>query len=162
MALYLTCQYSIRNIELSCGCSASSVAYPALCCYAALLVRPFISLFFTSYMLCMLRPDDRGKDIGSSCLWAYLSVLLVHPKGGSLGDTKVDTSYTSMVLGYAGSFGYAHAPRSRRGSPRKVTAPSVRHSVLAMVSAVPHSRVRGRSSGKDVMPWMYFGVGHSP
>ena len=113
-------------------------------------------------MLCMLRLDDLGKDIGSSCLRAYLSVLLVHPKGGSLGDTKVDTSYTSVVLGYAGSFGYARAPRSRRGSPRKVTAPSVRHSVLAMVSAVPHSRVRGRSSGKDVMPWMYFGVGHSP
>ena len=62
-------------------------------------------------MLCMLRLDDLGKDIGSSCLRAYLSVLLVHPKGGSLGDTKVDTSYTSVVLGYVGSFGYDHAPR---------------------------------------------------
>ena len=113
-------------------------------------------------MLCMLRPDDLGKDIGSSCLWAYLSVLLVHPKGGSLGDTKVDTSYTSVVLGYAGSFGYAHAPQSRRGSPRKVTALLVRHSILAVVSAVPHVRVRGRSSCKDLTPRTYFGVGHSP
>ena len=162
MALYSTCRYSIRNIELSCGCSASSVAYPALCCYAALLVRPFISLIFTSYMLCMLRPDDRGKDIGSSCLRAYLSVLLVHPKGGSLGDTKVDTSYMGVVPGYAGSFRYARAPRSCRGSPRKVTTPLVRHSVLAVVSVVPHVRVRGRSSCKDVTPRMYFGVGHSP
>ena len=88
MALYLTCQYSIRNIELSCGCSASSVAYPALCCYAALLVRPFISLFFTSYMLCMLRPDDRGKDIDSLCFRAYLSILPVHTKGGGPGGAK--------------------------------------------------------------------------
>ena len=113
-------------------------------------------------MLCMLRLDDLGKDIGSSCLRAYLSVLLVHPKGGSLGDTKVDTSYTSVVLGYARSFRYARAPRSRRGSLRKVTAPLVRHSILAVVSAVPHVRVRGRSSCKDVTPRMYFRVGHSP
>ena len=81
-------------------------------------------------MLCMLRPDDLGKNIGSSCLQAYLSVLLVHPKGGSPGDTKVDTSYTSVVLRYAGSFRYARAPRSRRVSLQKVTAPLVCHSVL--------------------------------
>ena len=110
----------------------------------------------------MVRPDDPGTGIGSLCFRACSSVLLVHPKGGRPEDARVVTSYTGVVLGYAGSFGYARAPRSRRGSPRKVTAPSVRHSVLAMVSAVPHSRVWGRSSGKDVMPWMYFGVGHSP
>jgi len=110
----------------------------------------------------MLRLDDLGKNIGSSCLQTYLSVLLVHPKGGSPRDTKVDTSYMSVVLGYAGSFRYARAPRSRRGSLRKVTAPLVRHSVLALVSAVFHVRVRGRISWKDIMPRMYFGVGHSP
>ena len=36
----------------------------------------------SSYISCMLRPDDLGKDIGSLCFWADLSILPVHPKGG--------------------------------------------------------------------------------
>ena len=64
-----------------------------------------------SYAKDMARPDDPGTDIGSLCFRACSSVLLVHPKGGRPGDAWVVTSYTGMVLGYAGSFGYDLAPR---------------------------------------------------
>ena len=49
----------------------------------------------------MVRPDDLGTDIGSLCFRACSSVLLIHPKGGRPGGTRVVTSYTSVVLGYA-------------------------------------------------------------
>ena len=68
-------------------------------------------LFIISCVTSMVRPDDPSTDIGSLCFWACSSVLLVHPKGGRPGDTRVVTSYTSVVLGYAGSFGYDYAPR---------------------------------------------------
>ena len=58
----------------------------------------------------MVRPDDPGMDIGSLCFWACSSILLVHPKGGRSGDARVVTSYTGVVLGYAESYGYDHAP----------------------------------------------------
>ena len=45
-------------------------------------------------------------DRGLLCFQACSSVLLVHPKGGRPGDTRVVTSYTSVVLGYTGFFGY--------------------------------------------------------
>ena len=48
----------------------------------------------------LVRPDDPGTDRGSLCFRACSSVLLIHPKGGRPGDTRVVTSYTSMVLGY--------------------------------------------------------------
>jgi hypothetical protein len=56
------------------------------------------------------RTDELGKDIGSLCLWACLSALLVHPNGGRSGDARVVTSCTGVVPGYAGSLGYDHAP----------------------------------------------------
>ena len=58
----------------------------------------------------MVRPDDPGTDRGSLCFRACSSVLLVHLKGGRAGGTRVVTSYTSVVLGYVGSFGYDCAP----------------------------------------------------
>ena len=58
----------------------------------------------------MVRPDDPGMDIGLLCSRAYTSVLLVHPKGGRPGDARVVTSYTDVVLGYAGSCRYDCAP----------------------------------------------------
>ena len=64
---------------------------------------------FMSYAKVLVRPDDPGTDRGSLCFRACSSVLLVHPKGET-GDTRVVTSYTSVVLGYAGSFGYDRAP----------------------------------------------------
>jgi hypothetical protein len=66
--------------------------------------------FITSYEMYAIRPGELSKDIGSLCLWAYLSTLLVHPKGGRPGGARVVTSYTGVVPGYAGSFGYDHAP----------------------------------------------------
>ena len=65
---------------------------------------------FMSYAKVLVRPDDLGTDRGLLCFRACSSVLLVHPKGGTPGDARVVTSYTSMVLGYAGSFGYDRAP----------------------------------------------------
>ena len=78
-----------------------------LCYFDSLSIHEFIM----SCVMNMIRPDDPGMDIGSLCFRACSSVLLVHLKGGSLGDTRVVTSYTGVVLGYAGSFGYDHAPR---------------------------------------------------
>ena len=65
----------------------------------------------SSYISCMLRPDDLGKDIGSLCFRACLSILIVHPKGVGHGGARVVTSYAGMVPGYVGSFGYDGAPR---------------------------------------------------
>ena len=75
----------------------------------------------------MVRPDDPGTDIGSLCFQACSSVLLVHPKGGRPGAARVVTSYTGVVLGYAGSYGYDGAPRSVWGTRQLVIALSVQH-----------------------------------
>ena len=56
--------------------------------------------FIMSCVTDMVRPDDPGTGIGSLCFRACSSVLLVHPKGGRPGDTRVVTSYMSVVLGY--------------------------------------------------------------
>ena len=56
---------------------------------------------FISYATVLDRPDDPGTDRGSLCFRACSSVLLVHPKRGRPGGTRVVTSYTSVVLGYA-------------------------------------------------------------
>ena len=73
MALYSFCQYSIHNIELDHGC------------YAILIVYQSMLLFIMSCVTNMVRLDDPGTDISSLCFQACSSVLLVHPKGGSLG-----------------------------------------------------------------------------
>ena len=77
---------------------------------------------FMSYAKVLVRPDDPNMDRGSLCFRAWSSVLLVHPKGGRPGDARVVTSYTSVVLGYAGSFGYDRAPRCDWGRRQVVTA----------------------------------------
>ena len=99
MALYSSCQTSIRNIDICHGC------FTILILYQSMLSS------FMNYANVLVRPDDPGTDRGSLCFWACSSVLFVHPKGGRPGGTRVVTSYTSVVLGYAGSFGYDHAPR---------------------------------------------------
>ena len=99
MALYPICQTSIHNIELCHGC------------FTILIVYQSMLSSFMSYAKVLVRLDDLGTDRGSLCFRACSSVLLVHPKGGTPGDARVVTSYTSMVLGYAGSFGYDRAPR---------------------------------------------------
>ena len=58
----------------------------------------------------MVRSDDPGTDIGLLCSRAYTSVLLVHPKGGRPGGARVVTSYTDVVLGFAGSYRHDCAP----------------------------------------------------
>ena len=98
----------------------------------------------------MVRPDDPGIDIGSFCFRACSTDLLVHPKGGRPGDAGVVTSYTSLVLGYAGSFGYDRAPRFDLGRWQVVTALSVRCMSCVAFSVVPDVRVRCRSSCKEV------------
>ena len=98
MALYPDFRYAI-HIEFVLVYLAMFVACLALICA------------LSSYTSCLLRPDDLGKDIGSLCFQAYLSILPVHPKGGGPGGARVMTSYAGMVPGYAGSFGYDGAPR---------------------------------------------------
>ena len=118
--------------------------------------------FIMSYAKYMVRPDNPGMDIGSLCFRARSSVLLVHPKGGSPGDARAVISYTGVVLGYAGSFGYDHAPRCDWGRRQVVTALSIGHDSFAVVSALPNVRVRYRSSCKDVTTLTVPGSGHSP
>ena len=114
MALYPTCQTSIHNIEFCHGC------------FNILIVYQSMLSSFISYATVLVRPDDPGTNRGSLCLRACCSVLLVHPKGGRPGGTRVVTSYTSVMLGYAGSFGYDHARRCDWGRRQVVTALSVR------------------------------------
>ena len=114
MALYSFCQYSIHNIEFVHGC------------YAILIVYQSMLPFIMSCVMNMVRPNDSGTDTDLLCLRACSSALLGHPKGGSPRGIRVVTSYTSVVLGYAGSNGYSCAPRYERGRRHEVTAMSVR------------------------------------
>ena len=116
------------------------VAFTILIVYQSMLSS------FISYATVLVRPDDPGMDRGSLCLRACSSVLLVHPKDGRPGGTRVVTSYTSVVLGYVGSFGYDRAPRCDWGRRQVVTALSVRHNSGAAFSVLPDVRVRCRSS----------------
>jgi len=138
MALYPTCQNSIYNIELCHGC------------FTILIVYQSMLSSFMSYATVLVRPDDPGMDRGSLCFRTCSSVLLVHPKGGRPGGTRVVTSYTSVVLGYAVSFGYDRAPRWDWGRWQGVTALSVRRNSCVVFSVLPDVRVRCRSSCKEV------------
>ena len=88
MALYSDSRYAIHT-EFVLGYLAMFLACLAL------------SYVLSSYNSCMLRLDDLGKDIGSFCFRAYLSILPVHPKAGGPWGARVVTSYASMVSGYA-------------------------------------------------------------
>ena len=138
MALYSFCQYSIHNIEFVHGC------------YAILIVYQSMLSSFISYATVLVRPDDPGTDRSSLCFRACSSVLPVHPKGGRPGDTRVLTSYTSVVLGYAGSFGYDRAPWCDWGRRQVVIALSVRRNSGVAFSVLPGVRVWCRSSCKEV------------
>ena len=71
----------------------------------------------SSYISCLLRPDDLGKDTSSLCFRACLSVLPIHPKGGGPGGAKVVTPYAGVVPAYAGSLGYDGDPWFDWGRP---------------------------------------------
>ena len=116
MALYSFCQYSIHNIEFVHGFYAISIVYQSM-----------LSLFM-SYATVLVRPDDLSTDRGSLCFRACSSALLGHPKGGSPRGIRVRTSYTSVVLGYAGSSGYSRAPWYKRG---RQPCPSVVTTIVA-------------------------------
>ena len=137
MALYSDFLYAI-HIEFVLGYLAMFVACLALI-YA-----------LSSYSSCLLRPDDLGKDVGSLCFRACLSVLLVHPKGGTPRGAGVVTSYTGVVPGYAGSFKYDGAPLIDWGRLRVVTTPFGPPQSCFVVSVVPDVRVPCMSSRKDV------------
>ena len=80
-------------------------------CYLAMFLACFAMICSSSSCIsCLPRPNDLGKDIGSLCFRACLSILPVHPKGGGPGGAKVVTSYAGMVPGYMGSLGYDDAP----------------------------------------------------
>ena len=121
MALYSDFRYAI-HLEFILGYLAMFVACLALICA------------YSSYTSCLLRPDDLGKDIGSLCLRACLSILPIHLKGGGPGGAKVVTPYAGMVPGYAGSFGYDGAPRCDWGRPQVVTALSIHREVASRLA----------------------------
>ena len=138
MSLYPICQTSIHNIEICHGCFTIFIVYQSM-----------LSSFM-SYAKVLVRPDDPGTDRGSMCFRACSSVLLVHPKGGRPGDARVVTSCTSVVLGYAGSFGYDHAPRCDWGRRQVVAALSVWRNSCVAFSVFPDVRVRCRSLCKEI------------
>src|SRR6185437_2528930 len=129
MALYPTCQTSIHNIEFFHGC------------FTILIVYQSMLISFISYATVLVRPNNPGTDRGSLCFRAFSSGLLVHPKAGRPGGTRVVTSYTSVVLGYAGSFEYDHAPWCDWGRRQVVTALSVRRNSGVAFSVLPDVRV---------------------
>ena len=149
MALYSDFLYAI-HIECILGYLAMFLACLALI-YA-----------LSSYTSCLLRLDDLGKDIGSLCFRACLSILPVHPKGGGPGGTRVVTSYASMVPGYAGSFEYDSDPRCDWGRPQVVTALLVHREAA---SRLAYSTTFGNGVGvhaKMKWDWMFSSAGHSP
>ena len=103
---------------------------------------------FMSYAKVLVRLDDLGTDRGSLCFRACSSVLLVHLKGGRPGDARVVTSYMSVVLGYAKSFGYNCDPRCDWGRRQVVTTLSVRRNNGVEFRVLPDIRVRCRCSCK--------------
>ena len=138
MALYPICQTSIHNIEFCHGC------------FTILIVYQSMLSSFISYATVLVRPDEPGTDRGLLCFRVCSRVLLVHPKGGRPGGTRVVTSYMSVVLGYAGSFGYDRAPRCDWGRRQVVIALSVRRNSGVAFSVLPDVRVQCRSSCKEV------------
>ena len=78
--------------------------------YILIVYKSMLSSFMNCAMD-LVRPDDPGTDRGSLCFRACSNILLVHPKGWRPGGTRVVTSYTSVVLGYAGSFENDRNPR---------------------------------------------------
>jgi hypothetical protein len=138
MALYLTCQFSIHNIELCHGCCTILIVYQSL-------LSPFMSCATD-----LVRLDDSGTDRGSLCLRACSSILLVHLKGGRPRDARVVTSYMSVVLEYAESFGYNCAPWCDWGRRQVVTTLSICRNSCVAISTLPDVRVRCRSLCKEV------------
>ena len=110
----------------------------------------------------MLRLDDLGKDIGSLCFRAYLTILLVHPKGGGPGGAKVVTSYAGMVPEYAGSLRYDSAPWFDWGRLHVVTALSVRREATSRLAYSPTFGYRVGVHAKMKRDWMFSSAGHSP
>ena len=149
MALYSDSHFAFQ-IEFVLGYLAMFVA-----CLALISVYP-------SYSSCMLRPDDLGKDIGSLCFRACLSILHVHPKGGGPGGARVVTSYAGMVPGYAGSFGYDGAPQCDWGRPQVVTALSVRREAASRLAYSPMFGYGVGVHAKMKRDWMFSSPGHSP
>ena len=107
-------------------------------------------LYLISYATVLVRLDDPGTDRGLLCFRACSSVLLIHPKGGRPRGTRVVSSYTSVVLGYAGSFGYDCAPWCDWSRWQVVTALSIWHNSGVAFSVLPDVQVRCRSSCKEV------------
>ena len=138
MTFYSNCQLSIHNIELCHGCFTILVVYQSML------------YLFMSCAMDMVRPDDPGMNGGSLCFRTCSSVLFVDPKGGRPGDTRVVTSYTVVMLGYAGSFRYDRAPWCDWGRRQVVTALSICHNSCVAISALPDIRVQCRSSCKEV------------
>ena len=121
MALYPICQTSIHNTEFCHGCFTNMIVYQSM-------LRSFIS-----YATVLVRPDDPGTD-----------------RGSLYTGTRVVTSYTSVVLGYAGSFRYDRAPPCDWGRRHEVTAMSIRRNSGVVFNVFPDARVRCRSSCKEV------------
>ena len=149
MALYSDFLYIIHS-EFVLGYLIMFVACLALICA------------LPSYSSCMLRPDDLGKDIGSLCFRACLSILPVHPKGGGPGGARVVTSYAGMVPGYAGSFRYDGAPRYDWGRPQVVTALLVRRQAVSRLAYSPTFGYGVGVHAKMKWDWMFSSAGHSP
>ena len=149
MALYSDFLYAI-HIEFVLGYLAMFVA-----CLALISALP-------SYSSCMLRPDDLGKDIGSLCFRACLSILPVHPKGGGPGGARVVTSYAGMVPGYAGSFRYDGAPRFNWGRPQVVIALSVHREAASRLAYSSMFGYRVGVHAKMKQDWMFSSADHSP
>ena len=139
MALYPICQTSIHNIEICHGC------------FTILIVYQSMLSSFMSYAKVLVRPDEPGTVRCLLCFRACSSILLVHPKGGRPGDTRVVTSCMSVVLGYVGSIGYDRAPWCDWGRRQVVTALFVQRNSCVAFSIFPDVRVRCKSSCEEVV-----------
>ena len=76
--------------------------------------------------------------IGVRCAFGLVLVFYLSiRKGGRPGDARVVTSYMSVVLGYAGSFGYDRVPWCDWGRWQVVTALFIRCNSGVAFSVLP-------------------------
>jgi hypothetical protein len=123
MAFYSTYWYSIYEMEYYL--------------YVTLVICCIMLCLYPSYIMCEDRLVDLSHDIGSLCLQACSSSLLVHPKGGRPGGARVVIFCMGMVLGYDKNLQIWLCPTVLRGRPQVVTA-------LSFLE-LPHVRVWHRS-----------------
>ena len=100
--------------------------------------------------------------ISVCCTFGLALASYLSTEGRGTRDARVVTSYASMGLEYAGSFGYDGAPRFDWGRPQVVTSLSVCREAASRLAYSPMFEYRVGVHAKMKWDWMFSSAGHSP